>query len=151
MQMFLSDLAGCIVASEYYINKVKATWEEANESCQKNSSVLAVLDSQQKIEELSTKLKSLGYGNDMFWIGLLFNASTGQFVWSTGDNAQENFINSTCGINPDGNVKFIMCYLLKHTNTSPCFDRRYCRKDNQRYGYICQPASSKGKFLCIHT
>lgn len=143
--MFLSDLAGYIVASQYYINKAKTNWEEADAFCQRNGSVLAVLDSQQKIEELSAKIKSLGHEDDRFWIGLLFNASIGQFVWSTGEIASENFINSTCGINRHGSLRQLTwCYQVRHFNTTPCLVRRYCRNKLLRFGCICQPVSSKG-------
>lgn len=118
------------------------------------------------MEEVLGELKSLKYGNKKFWIGLVFNASTEQFVWDTGELADENFINSTClkhrnarnnnwcnllkkHLNVSSPCNKDWCYLLtKHLNVSfPCFHIRECQKRYPRYGYICQSSSSKGKVL----
>lgn len=132
-----------VAAFEYYIKRAKATWSGANEACNtRNGSILAVVDSAQKIDELSKHLTSLGYnnGHHKFWIGLLFNASIKEFVWSTGNIAKDTFINSTCGIRRDKNVFLNWCYVLKNfRNTPPCFEQRRCwRTEN---GYICQSGS----------
>ena len=123
----------------YKINKSQVTWQEAKELCLRNGSVLAVVDSQQVMDELSNKLSSLGYrsAKDKFWIGLRTNISTGQFVWSTGKIAEASFINSACGINSD-HIKSgpEQCYLFKNQNPSTsCFQQRQCIK--QHY-FICQ-------------
>jgi len=165
--VLVSCVAGYIVAANaFYIHEARTTRKEAAELCQRNGSHLAVLDSQQKIKEVSGKLKSLKYGNKKFWIGLVFNASTEQFVWDTGELADENFINSTClkhrnahnnnwcyflkkHLNVSSPCNKDWCYLVtKHLNvSSPCFHIRECQKRYHRYGYICQSSSSKDKTM----
>ena len=133
----------------YHIIRARTTWKEANSLCQRNGSILAVLDSQQKADELSRELTSLGYrhGFQKFWIGLVFNASAGQFVWSSGDTAQEAFLNSTCGLNPNANKNSDWCYVFKNKKAnSSCFEKRPCWNNLlRRHSYICQSVSSKGK------
>lgn len=131
----------------YKINKSPVTWEQAKELCQKNGSILAMVDSQDKIEELSNKLSFLGYksAKHKFWIGLRTNMSIGQFVWSTGKIAQASFINSTCGIDSGhiNNGQQERCYLFKNQNSSPsCFQQSQCSKKDY---FICQSLSYAGE------
>ena len=130
----------------YKINKSQVTWEQAKELCQKSGSILAVVDSQDKIEELSNKLSFLGYksAKHKFWIGLRTNTSIGQFVWSTGKIAQASFINSACGIN-SGHIKSGQerCYLFKNQDSPPsCFQQTQCSKTDY---FICQSLSYAGE------
>lgn len=108
-----------------------------------------MLDTQFKLDELARKLSTLGYVNgDKFWIGLVFNSSSGQFEWSSGVTVSEIFMNSTCGINPNEHSSHgdNWCYLLKHINTSsPCFERRACDQKHG-YGYICQTPTHNGNY-----
>ena len=145
LRTFIPDLACCIGAYQYYIHDKITIWSEAVKSCQQNGSVLAVLDSQDKLDELATKLSSLGYNNgDRFWIGLFFNASIHTFQWGSRITVNETIRNSICGGNPDG-ISFQRnnwCYLLKHVDSaSPCFQRWHCDKKHGS-GYICQVATS---------
>lgn len=131
-----------MTARAYKINKFEVTWEEAKELCQRNGSILAVVDSQQKINELSDKLSSLGYqsGKHKFWVGLRTNASLGHFVWSTGEIAQASFINSACGIN-SGHIQSGQerCYLFKNDkSSSSCFQQRQC---THKHYFICESSS----------
>ncbi|XP_074607629.1 adhesion G-protein coupled receptor D1-like isoform X2 [Acropora palmata] len=131
-----------VTTRAYKINKSQVTWEQAKELCQKSGSILAVVDSQDKIEELSNKLSFLGYksAKHKFWIGLRTNTSIGQFVWSTGKIAQASFINSACGIN-SGHIKSGQerCYLFKNQDSPPsCFQQTQCSKTDY---FICQSLS----------
>lgn len=127
----------------FKINKSKVTWEQAKELCQRNGSILAVVDSQDKIDELSNKLSSLGYNSakEKFWIGLRTNISIGQFVWSTGKIAQVSFFNLACAINL-GPIKGGQerCYLFKNQNS--CFQQEQCSK---KHYFICQSLSYAGE------
>ena len=130
----------------YTINKSQVTWQEAKELCQRNGSILAEVDSQHKIDELSNKLSSLGYksANDKFWIGLRTNISIQHFVWSTGKIAQASFINLTCGKN-SGPIKGGQerCYLFKNQNSHrSCFQQGQC---SERHYFICQSLSHAGE------
>ena len=142
---FFSDILGFIVATEYHIVNTKTTWIEADELCKSNGSLLALLDSQPKINELAERLRSLGYKNsDKFWIGLSFNVTIDQFVMSNGTIVKENFDSLTCGKNPGGKYNHY-CYILQNIdNSSPCILRKSCL--DKKYGYICQN-SSTGKVL----
>ncbi|XP_068737030.1 adhesion G protein-coupled receptor L3-like [Montipora capricornis] len=129
----------------YYINENKVNWAQATELCRKNGSILAVVDSQQKIDKLSNMLSSLGHqsGNVKFWIGLKINQSIEEFVWSTGEIVEGSFLNSTCGINPNLNRRLYWCFLFKNVNAnSSCFEARLCRNAFLRFGFICQSLSS---------
>ena len=142
--LFFPDILGFIVATEYHIVDTKTTWIQADELCKSDGSILALLDSQPKINELAERLKSLGYKNsDKFWIGLSFNVTIGQFVLSNGTIAQENIDNLTCGKKPGGNH---YCYRLQDIDhsSSPCLLGKNCQ--DKKYGYICQN-SSTGKVL----
>lgn len=136
-----SDLAGYIEAYQYHIHDNKIKWTQAVENCQRNGSILAVLDTQDKIDELAGKLSSLGYPNaDKFWIGLVFNASSQQFEWSSGVTASESVKNFTCGMNPGDHFapRRNWCYVLKRvTSNSPCFGMQFCDWGHGK-GYICQ-------------
>ncbi|CAH3026764.1 unnamed protein product, partial [Porites evermanni] len=132
------------MGTEYHIDNTKTTWEKANELCKRNGTILAE-PSHSTITELAERLRSLGYTNsDRFWIGLTFNPATSQFVWSTGDIAQQNLVNLTCG-KFAGSLRRI-CYVLTNIDhsTSPCFLRWSCQ--DARYGYICQNGP-EGKVL----
>ena len=123
-------------------------WTQATELCRKNGSILAVVDSRQKIDKLSNMLSSLGHQSDdvKFWIGLKINQSIEEFVWSTGEIVEESFLNSTCGINPNLNRTIDWCFLFKNVNAnSSCFEARLCRNASLRFGFICQSLSSAGK------
>lgn len=141
---FFSDSLGFIMGTEYHIDNTKTTWEKANELCKRNGTILAE-PSHSTITELAERLRSLGYTNsDRFWIGLTFNPATSQFVWSTGDIAQQNLVNLTCG-KFAGSLRRI-CYVLTNIDhsSSPCFLRWSCQ--DARYGYICQNGP-EGKVL----
>ena len=110
------------MATEYHIVDTKTTWKEADELCKSDGSILALLDSQARINELAERLKSLGYKNsDKFWIGLSFNVTIGQFVLSNGTITQENFDSLTCGKKPGGRHRHY-CYRLQDIDrsSSPC-------------------------------
>ena len=130
------------MATEYHIVDTKTTWIEAEELCKSNGSILALLDSQPKIDELAERLVSLRYKNsDKFWIGLSFNVTIGQFVLSNGTITQENFDSLTCGKKPGGKHKHY-CYILKDIDhsSSPCILGKNCQ--DKKYGYICQNSST---------
>ena len=144
---FFPDILGFIAATEYLIVDTKTTWIEADELCKSNGSILALLDSQPKINELAERLKSLGYKNsDKFWIGLTFNVTIGQFVLSNGTKAGENLDSLTCGKKKPGGNHNHYCYILKDidNSSSPCISGKNCQ--DKKYGYICQN-SSTGKVL----
>ncbi|XP_067047272.1 adhesion G protein-coupled receptor L3-like isoform X2 [Acropora muricata] len=131
-----------VTTRAYTINESPVTWQEAKELCQRNGSILAEVDSQHKIDELSNKLSSLGYksANDKFWIGLRTNISIQHYVWSTGKIAQASFISFTCGID-SGLGGQERCYLFKNQNSQnprSCFQQRQCSK---KHYFICQSLS----------
>lgn len=133
------------MGTEYHIDNTKTTWDKANELCKRNGSILAEPNSHSTIIELAERLSSLGYKNsDRFWIGLTFNHSTSQFVWSTGDIAQQNLVNLTCGKRA-GSLRR-KCYVLTKIDrsSSPCLFRWSCQ--DRKYGYICQNGP-EGKVL----
>lgn len=147
---FIPDLASYIMAYEYYIHDQKThKWTEAVDNCRRNGSILAVLDTQDKLDELSRSLSSQGYKNwNQFWIGLVFNASSRQFIWSSGATVNVTSINTTCDKiqNKRSFYGKNWCFLLKRVKSkSPCFQRRACDK-RLVFGadYICQPATQKG-------
>lgn len=130
------------MATEYHIVDTKTTWIEADELCKSDGSILALLDSQPKINELAERLRSLGYKNsDKFWIGLTFDVTIGQFMLSNGTITQENFDSLTCGKKPGGNHNHY-CYRLQDIDdsSSPCILGKDCKK--KKYGYICQNSST---------
>lgn len=137
-------------AYEYYIHKQKThLWEEAEEQCKRNGSILTVLDTQDKLDELSRRLTSQGHENsDRYWIGLVFNASIRQFVWSSGVTVNATSLNTTCKIiqNEQSFYAKNWCFLLKHVKSnSGCFHREACDERLRRgAGYICQPSTQKG-------
>ena len=134
------------MATEYHIVDTKTTWIEAEELCKSNGSILALLDSQPKIDELAERLVSLRYKNsDKFWIGLSFNVTIGQFVLSNGTITQENFDSLRCGKKPGASHNHY-CYILQDIDysSSPCILGKNCH--DKKYGYICQN-SSTGKVL----
>ena len=148
---FISELASCMEAYEYYINDQKTHfWEEAEEHCKQNGSILAVLDTQDKLDELSRRLASQSYKkSDQFWIGLVFNASSRQFMWSSGATVNATAINTTCDIiqNEKSFHGKNWCFLLKNVKSnSHCFYRKACDKRLPQggAGYICQPTTQKG-------
>ncbi|KAM7449250.1 hypothetical protein ABFA07_002808 [Porites harrisoni] len=139
----ISDIIGFIVATEYHIVETKTTWIQADELCKSNGSILALLDSQPKINELAERLKSLGYKNsDKFWIGLSFNVTIAQFVLSNGTKARENLDNLTCGKQKPGGNHNHYCYILQDIDrsSSPCLLGKNCQ--DKKYGYICQNSST---------
>ena len=138
----ISDVAGSIEANEYYIHEEKTQWSEAVESCKRNGSILAVLDSHYKLVQLASSFSSQGYNSrNKYWIGLMYNASSGEFVWSSGVIADVQAIaNFICGKQPTKSKDW--CFLVKN-DTSLCFEKRKC-DHNHRYGYICQHLSYKG-------
>ena len=142
-------------AYEYYIhNQTTHLWEEAEEHCKRNGSILTVLDTQDQLDELSRRLTSQGYKNsDRFWIGLVFNASIRQFIWSTGITVNATFINTTCNIieNEQSFYAKNWCFLFKHVKSkSHCFQRAACdKKLGGGAGYICQPSTQKGIYFTV--
>ncbi|XP_073250628.1 adhesion G-protein coupled receptor D1-like [Porites lutea] len=147
--ILVSDSLGFIMGTEYHIDNTKTTWEKANELCKRNGTILAE-PSHSTITELAERLRSLGYTNsDRFWIGLTFNPATSQFVWSTGDIAQQNLVNLTCG-KFAGSLRRI-CYVLTNIDhsSSPCFLRWSCQ--DARYGYICQNGPEAKTLGTSHT
>ncbi|KAJ7389275.1 hypothetical protein OS493_032432 [Desmophyllum pertusum] len=61
-----SDLAGYVGAYEYYIHDNATVWTEAVESCKQDGFVLAVVDTQDKLVELSNGLATTDNGIVMF-------------------------------------------------------------------------------------
>lgn len=153
--MFVPDLASCVEANEYYIHNQKIHfWAEALEHCKGNGSILAVLDTQDKLDELSRRLTSQGYKNSaQFWIGLVFNASSRHFIWSSGATVNATSINTTCDIiqNKRSFYGENWCFLLKHVKSkSQCFKRKACDKRlHPGAGYICQPSTQKGIYFAV--
>lgn len=144
-------------AYEYYIHNHKTHfWEEAEEHCKRNGSILTVLDSQDKLDELSRRLTSQGYKNsDRFWIGLVFNASIRQFIWSSGVTINATSINATCDNIQNERKSFYGksgCFLIKHVKSKPlCFHKAACDKRLPHgAGYICQPSTQKGIYFTVH-
>jgi len=133
-------------AYEYFIHDQNAHfWEEAVEHCKRNGTILAVLDTQAKLDELSRRLTSQGYKNwHRFWIGLVFNASIRQFVWSSGATVNVTSINNTCD---NSFYSQNRCFLLRRFKSN-CFQGKAC---DQRLliaaGFICQPTVQKATTL----
>lgn len=145
---FIPDLVSCMEAYEYFIHDQNAHfWEEAVEHCKRNGTILAVLDTQAKLDELSRRLTSQGYKNwHRFWIGLVFNASIRQFVWSSGATVNVTSINNTCD---NSFYSQNRCFLLRRFKSN-CFQGKAC---DQRLliaaGFICQPTVQKGIYFRV--
>ena len=144
-------------AYEYYIHNQKTHfWKEAREHCKRNGSILTVLDTQDKLDELSGRLTSQRYKNsDWFWIGLVFNASIGQFTWSSGVTVNATSINTTCKVTRNEKRGFYgknWCFLIKHSKSqSRCFHKEACdKKLSPGAGYICQPSTPKGIYFTVN-
>lgn len=147
----ISDVAGYTEASEYSIHDAKTLWSAAAENCKRNASLLAVLDSQYKLDQLANRLPSQGNNSkNKYWIGLVYNGSTEQLFWSSGVVADKVLItNSSCRKHQTALKQKDLCYLVKEGH-SICFETRECNK-NHRYGYICQPVTNRGNYLIIIT
>ncbi|XP_058954251.2 adhesion G-protein coupled receptor D1 isoform X2 [Pocillopora verrucosa] len=141
--VFVSYVAGYTEASEYSIHDAKTLWSAAAENCKRNASLLAVLDSQYKLDQLANRLPSQGNNNrNRYWIGLVYNGSTGQLFWSSGVVADKVLItNSSCRKQQTALKPNDLCYLVKKGH-SICFEKQECNK-NHRYGYICQPVTNR--------
>lgn len=141
--VLVSYVAGYTEASEYSIHDAKTLWSAAAENCKRNASLLAVLDSQYKLDQLANRLPSQGNNNrNRYWIGLVYNGSTGQLFWSSGVVADKVLItNSSCRKHPKALKQKDLCYLVKEGH-SICFEKQECNK-NHRYGYICQPVTNR--------
>ncbi|PFX16922.1 putative G-protein coupled receptor 133 [Stylophora pistillata] len=139
----ISDAAGYIEANEYSIHNASTLWSGAVENCQRNGSVLAVLDSQHKIDQLTSSFLSQGNNRkNKYWIGLRYNGSTEHYVWSSGVLADKvSVTNSICGKHQTPLNQKDWCYLVKES-PSVCFEKRECNKSH-RYGYICQPVTDR--------
>ncbi|XP_022804293.1 adhesion G-protein coupled receptor D1-like [Stylophora pistillata] len=141
--LFVSYAAGYIEANEYSIHNASTLWSGAVENCQRNGSVLAVLDSQHKIDQLTSSFLSQGNNRkNKYWIGLRYNGSTEHYVWSSGVLADKvSVTNSICGKHQTPLNQKDWCYLVKES-PSVCFEKRECNKSH-RYGYICQPVTDR--------
>ena len=110
-------------------------WSEAKDACSASGSLLALLDSMQKIAAVQDSLSKGPY-----WIGLKYNTSIQEFVWSSGEVANKSFLKSLY----DGNEKSLVssgktCFLLKKSNDT--FQKEKCTK---KYGFICQTTGQEG-------
>ena len=134
-----------VASSDFRIFETKRSWSDARQTCHENDSSLADLHNFWTIRAALTTASSLGYGDAKkveFWIGLVHNATTRQYRWSSGSVANRLFLAvRLCDKTPEETFKDDWCYALQRQRNTNSFKLQHkdCKLDmhtNQHF-FIC--------------
>ncbi|XP_026156670.1 galactose-specific lectin nattectin-like [Mastacembelus armatus] len=76
----------------YYFSKIRASWQESRDKCERLRGDLVKIESWEEQEFLDERLKEkMEYDEDKFWIGLTDSVQEGTWVWVDGSTLITSF------------------------------------------------------------